>query len=167
MTWKKKYNTVRTVAIVFALMTCMQALGQKAEVKKKIEAAKIALITERLELSPEQAEKFWPIYRSFEEERKAIRKAYNRERKSFDPNTATEEENLNMLNMAKEVKQKQLNLENDYTDRILKVITTRQLNNLRQAEGDFKEMLLKRIRAEQTRRQNQQRNSERLKNRKN
>jgi len=42
------------------------------ETLEKIEAARIALISERLELTPEQAEKFWPIYREFGNKRKEI-----------------------------------------------------------------------------------------------
>ena len=73
-----------------------------------------------------------------------------------------------MLEMATQVKEQQLKLEQEYSQRILKVITSRQLNNLRKAEGDFKEMLLKRIRAEQMKRQQQrQRNDGRLNNRRN
>ncbi|WP_425391745.1 hypothetical protein [Ekhidna sp.] len=141
--------------------------AQSPEAMKKIEAAKIALITERLELSPEQAEKFWPIYREFGKQRQEIRRDFDQARKSFDPNKASEEENKKMLEMATQVKERQLKLEREYSDRILKVITTRQLNNLRKAENDFKEMLLRRIRAEQMKRQKQRRNDGRLNDRRN
>ncbi len=142
--------------------------GPSPEALKKIEAARIALISERLALSPEQAEKFWPIYREYGDRRKEISREFNRARKSFNPNQATEDENKQMLEMATRVKEQQLNLEKEYSSRILKVITTRQLNNLRKAESDFKEILLKRIRAEQLKRsQMRQRNNERLKERRN
>lgn len=158
-----KYITIACLAL-FSL----NAFSQNQEALKKIEAAKIALITERLGLTPEQAEKFWPIYREYGIKRKDIRKEFETARKSFDPNEASEEENKKMLEMATQVKEQQLKLEQEYSQRILKVITSRQLNNLRKAEGDFKEMLLKRIRAEQMKRQQQrQRNDGRLNNRRN
>lgn len=143
------------------------AFAQSPEAMKKIEAAKIALITERLELTPEQAEKFWPIYREFGKQRQEIRRDFDQARRNFDPNKATEEENKKMLEMANQVKERQLKLERVYSDRILKVISTRQLNNLRKAENDFKEMLLRRIRAEQMKRQKQRRNDGRLNDRRN
>lgn len=143
------------------------AFAQSPEAMKKIEAAKIALITERLELTPQQAEKFWPIYREFGKQRQSIRKDFDLARRTFDPNKASEEENKKMLEMANQVKERQLKLEREYSDRILKVITTRQLNNLRKAENDFKEMLLRRIRAEQMKRQKQKRNNDRLNDRRN
>ena len=138
------------------------------ETLEKIEAARIALISERLELTPEQAEKFWPIYREFGNKRKEISSEYKKARRNFDPNQATEEENKKMFEMATQVKEQQLDLEKEYSKRILNVITTRQLNNLRKAESDFKEMLVKRIRAQQMKqRQQRQRNNDRLKERRN
>jgi len=154
-----------TVGLISVTLT---VFSQNKEALKKIEAAKIALITERLELTPEQAEKFWPIYREYGKERKGIKQEYDVARQNFDPNQASEEENKKMLEMATEVKERQLSLEQEYSQRILQVITSRQLNNLRKAESDFKEMLLKRIRSEQMKRQQQrQRNDGRLNNRRN
>ena len=153
-------------AVLIILM--FQSRAQTPETLKKIEAAKIALITERLSLSPEQAEKFWPVYREYGAKNKEIRKGFLEVRRSFDPNTATEEENKNMLDMANATKQQQLDLEKEYSQRILNVITSRQLNNLRNAENDFKEMLLRRIKAQQMRKQQQRnRNNDRLNKKRN
>lgn len=158
---------MKRILLLIAICACLGALGQSPEALKKIEAAKIALITERLELTPQQAEKFWPIYREFGKQRQEIRRNFDQARRKFDPNKASEEENKKMLEMANQVKDRQLKLEREYSDRILKVITTRQLNNLRKAENDFKEMLLRRIRAEQMKRQKQKRNDDRLNDRRN
>ena len=158
---------MKKIITMLAVLAFCSSFGQSPEALKKIEAAKIALITERLELTPEQAEKFWPIYREFGKQRQEVRRDFDKARKDFDPNKASEEENKKMLEMANQVKERQLKLERTYSDRILKVISTRQLNNLRKAENDFKEMLLRRIRAEQMKRQKQQRNDGRLKERRN
>ena len=162
----KSIKYIMTIACL--LMTlAVTAQGPSPQALEKVEAAKIALITERLELTPKQAEKFWPIYREFGNQRKEIRREFDQARKKFDPNKASEEENKKMLDMANQVKDRQLKLERTYSERILKVISSRQLNNLRKAENDFKEMLLRRIRAEQMKRQKQRRNDGRLNNRRN
>ncbi len=160
-------KTIISILLLGAVYS-LSAQGPSPEALEKIEAARIALISERLALTPEQAEKFWPIYREFANKRKAISQDFNKARRNFDPNQATEEENKKMLDMATTVKEQQLTLEKEYSQRILNVITTRQLNNLRKAESDFKEMLLKRIRAQQLKqRQQRQRNNDRLKERRN
>ncbi|RED96212.1 Spy/CpxP family protein refolding chaperone [Marinoscillum furvescens] len=148
------------------LSICISAKAQSKATMEKLEAARIALITERLELSPEQAEKFWPIYREFSEQRRTLRKEFQQMRKNHDPRTATEEENQKLLASGMKIKERQLQLEQTYTERMQKVISTRQIMSLRKAEDDFKDMLLRRIRQEQQQRRqmrdNQQRNQEHM-----
>ena len=157
---------MKKLLIIGLLTVSLSMMAQSPETMKKIEAAKIALITERLNLTPEQAEKFWPVYREYSTKNREVRKDFDQARRSFDPNSASEEENKKMLEMANRVKQRQLDLEQEYSQRILKVISSRQLNNLRKAESDFKEMLLRRIKAQQMQKQRNRAN-ERLKNRRN
>ncbi len=54
-----------------------------------------------------------------------------------------------------ELKQKELDLEKDYSGRLMKIITAQQMLNLRKAEGDFQRMILQQV---QQRRMMQQRN---------
>ena len=48
----------------------------------RLEALKIAYITKRLDLSPEEAQKFWPIYNQYAEELKRSRQEAIRNNKS-------------------------------------------------------------------------------------
>jgi hypothetical protein len=48
----------------------------------RLEALKIAYITKRLDLSPEEAQKFWPIYNQYAEELKRARQDALRNNKS-------------------------------------------------------------------------------------
>lgn len=158
---------MKNILVIVLFFFIGHARAQSPEALKKIEAAKIALITERLNLTPAQAEKFWPVYREYGDRNKEIRKEFDQARRTFDPNTATEDENKRMLEMATATRQQQFDLEQDYSQRFLQVVTSRQLNNLRTAESDFKEMLLRRIKAQQMRKQQMKRNNDRLNNRRN
>lgn len=120
-------------------------MAQDPDAMKKVEAAKIGVITERLGLTPEQAEQFWPIYREFSEKRRAIRVDLMESRRGFDPEKATEEENRAMMERSFQAKERELQLEKEYSDKLLRVITTRQLVSLRQAEEDFRRMVLKQL----------------------
>ena len=57
---------------------------QDQKVRDKIEAARIAYITDQLQLTPGEAEKFWPIYREFAERRRGIRQQM-REARNANP----------------------------------------------------------------------------------
>ncbi|WP_258105118.1 hypothetical protein [Marinoscillum sp. MHG1-6] len=162
---------MRKLYILFTLILLVSfgAIGQDQSAMEKIEAAKIALITERLELTPEQAEKFWPIYREYAEQQKQLKSEFQELKKNFDPNNATEEENKKILEQGQQLKQKRLNMERTYTERMQQVVTTRQLMNLRKAEDDFREMLIRRIREQNQDRQRlqekRQRNDEQMQQR--
>ncbi|MEP4531742.1 MAG: hypothetical protein ABJ004_01560 [Cyclobacteriaceae bacterium] len=122
--------------------------AQSQEALQKIEAARIALITERLELTPEQAEKFWPIYREYSEKQREIRKEFQELKQNFDPGQASEEESKTILDLGYQIKERQLELDRTYAQRMQQIVTSRQLMNLRKAEEDFRNMLMKRIREE-------------------
>ena len=53
-----------------------------AQERNRLEALKIAYITKRLDLSPEEAQKFWPIYNQYAEELKRARQDAIRNNKS-------------------------------------------------------------------------------------
>ena len=140
------------------------AFGQ-SDLKEKIESRKIAMITKELELTPDQAERFWPIYREFDNKRASIQREFIERRRSFDPKTASDEETRKMIDMGLQVKEQQLGLEREYSDRLRQVISDRQLINLRRAEDEFKQMLLERVRQRRQQMQRSREQNERQKNR--
>eukprot|EP00746_Dinoflagellata_sp_MGD_P006960 gnl/MRDRNA2_/MRDRNA2_113743_c0_seq1.p1 gnl/MRDRNA2_/MRDRNA2_113743_c0~~gnl/MRDRNA2_/MRDRNA2_113743_c0_seq1.p1 ORF type:complete len:169 (+),score=20.06 gnl/MRDRNA2_/MRDRNA2_113743_c0_seq1:154-660(+) len=151
----------RIVLTALLVLCSMVVFGQSGDARKKLNAAKIGLITERLGLTPDQAEKFWPLYQEFGQKRKAIQSDFAEIRKNYDRNTATEEETRQLIQQGQEIKQQKLNLEKEYSNKMLNVIDTRQLMSLKQAEGDFKQMLLKKL----EQRQGQQRNRDEIRQR--
>ncbi len=137
---------MKRVSIILTLfLISFWANAQNREAMKKIESARIALITERLGLSPNQAEKFWPVYREYNLQRRELRKEFRETRQGVDMKTLTEEQSKLLIQKALDIKQKELNLEKDYSHRMTEVITTQQLFKLKNAEKDFQQMILKRI----------------------
>ena len=116
-----------------------------AEARRKIESARIALITDRLDLTPEQAEKFWPVYREYNAQRNELRKEFQGARGNVSRENLTEEESQRLLNLGMKIKEQQLALEKKYADRLGSIISNRQLLALRTAEDDFRTMLLQRL----------------------
>ena len=150
-----------SIILVFLLIS-IATYAQNREAMKKIESARIALITERLGLTPEQAEKFWPVYRQYNMERREIRKEFRDARQNVDMKNLTDEQSKILVQKGMELKQKELNLEKEYSGRLSQVITTQQLFRLKNAEKDFQQMLLKRI---QDQRQRQDQNQKMMQRR--
>lgn len=139
-------------------------LDPKAQ--EKINNLRIAYLTERLNLTSEQAEKFWPIYREFAQERRKIAVEARAAQGEIDKNKDDPKRQQALLDLSLKTKQRLLDLEKDYSGRMLKVITAEQVNNLRKADLEFKELLQQR-RLNQQRRENFRERNQRLQQKKN
>ncbi|HEY0654879.1 MAG TPA: hypothetical protein VGD65_17195, partial [Chryseosolibacter sp.] len=70
-----------------------------------------------------------------------------------------------LLDLDLKVKQQQLDLEKDYSGRLQKVITPQKMMNLRQAEGDFRKLLLRQIQQRQLQRERREQQRDRTQQR--
>ena len=139
---------MKKILIIALFLTGFTALAQdnnQQDAKSKLQAARIALITERLGLTPEQAQQFWPIYNEYAEQRRMIQQEFRDARKGLDLNKLSEEQSRALIKARMDGKQRQLNLETKYSDRLMDVINTRQLMALKKAEDDFRAMIIRRI----------------------
>lgn len=93
---------------------------------EKIEALKIAFITQKLQFTPDEAQKFWPVYNQYENEIHSLQ--------------------LNNKNgPALENEEKLLNIRKKYAASFEKVIGPQKLNRLFNAERDFRDILIRRL----------------------
>jgi hypothetical protein len=132
---------------------------QDPKAQEKIKNLRIAYLSEKLGLSTDQAEKFWPLYREYSERRREIRQKFVDARKEIDPNNPNPDKQKELIELGLRVKQQELDLEKDYSNRILKVISAQQMLALRKAEGDFNKLIIDQIqqrRIMQQRRENVQ-----------
>lgn len=154
----------KLIGIGFVLLMALSAWAQDDDlpqaqdpkVKDKINAARIAYITDQLGLTPEEAEKFWPIYREFSQNRAKIKQQYREMKKNPDPNKSTEQNEQSLVDLQFQIKQKELDLEKDYSGRLLKVISAQKLRTLPDAEKRFRQMILEQIQRRQTQQNKQQ-----------
>ena len=131
--------------VLFFLVAIGAAKGQGRTPYERIEAARIALITERLDLSPDQAEKFWPIYREYSLQREDLRREFIQARTQINRRQLSEAESQKLLQLGIEIKEREVDLDKTYNERLSEVISSRQLLELRKAEQDFRRMLMERL----------------------
>ena len=136
---------ILTFALIIIGFTAIAQNKNQQDAKSKLEAARIALITDRLGLTPEQAQQFWPIYNEYAEQRRAIQQEFRESRKGLDMENLSEEQSQAMVRARMQGKQKQLDLETRYSERLMNVINTRQLMSLKKAEDDFRGMIIRRL----------------------
>jgi len=139
---KKIFFIVLMAAISLTAISQDEDIVQDPKSRSKIDAARAAYITERLGLTPQEAEKFWPVYHEFAQKRESMRKDYIQARR----NGVADKE---LVEMGLKIKQQELDLEKDYSGRLMNIITPQKLMNLRQAEGEFRQIIIKQIQQRQ------------------
>jgi len=90
---------------LFMLMPLLAFSQDKKERKAAAEALKVQFITDELDLSEEESQKFWPVFYLFEKEQKKIRKKIKELKKSFEIGEFTEAEIKTKLSEIKDEEQ--------------------------------------------------------------
>jgi hypothetical protein len=125
--------------VVFVLLSFASfAQGGKRE---KIEALRVAFITQQLNITADESQKFWPVYNEYQDKVKAARKEF----KAIPTTFATDKEAQDFLDAELLFKQRELSLYKEYYDKFKKILPLKKVALLRQAEEDFKKELLKQL----------------------
>lgn len=145
----------------------MPEVSQDPKAQERIQSLRIAYITEKLGLTTEQAEKFWPIYREFSQERRKLGQELREAQRQIDPKNPDPKKQQDLLDLGLRLKERELNLERDYSGRLREVISAQQMLNLRKAEGDFRNMVMQQLqqRRDMQQRREQFRENQRLRQR--
>jgi hypothetical protein len=115
-----------------------------AKIEERIKAQHIAFISNRLQLTPKEAEQFWPLFNEFHDKQKAIRKAADEQRKKpFDEMTDTEVEK--MIASELDIQSRELELRKEYYQKFKTIISVKKIAKLYRAERDFRMSVLDNI----------------------
>lgn len=112
--------------------------------KEKVEALRISYITQKLELSPNEAEKFWPIYNEYHAKLDALKKNMRQSFRKLSV-TLTEKEAEELYYLDLQTKQAELDLHKLYSEKIKGVIGLTKTVKLKIAEGEFKHEVIRSI----------------------
>ncbi len=134
-----KTRILITLGLILTLLSTNFA--QKGDRKEEKKAQKIAFITERLALTPEESKAFWPVYDQRNEERKAALKTIRGDRKE-NPRKKLEEMSdaevkILLDNMIK-AKQAELDIQKKYNDKFLAILPSKKVAKLYHVEREFK-----------------------------
>jgi hypothetical protein len=140
-----KKVTILITIFSIAFSTILKAQDDFPKGKEKIRAAKVGLITNRLNLTEDQAKTFWVVYEEFDKKRSEIRKNIRQMTAESRNITASDEKILADLKEVLSLKQKEVDLERDYLPKFLKTINVRQLSELYKTEQLFNQMLVKKL----------------------
>ncbi|MCM4160622.1 hypothetical protein FHG64_18525 [Antarcticibacterium flavum] len=112
--------------------------------RQKIKALKVAYITEELNMNTRLAQKFWPIYNKYEEQKREL---WRREHIDLDEaEKFTEAQAQEMLKEYLAVEKEEYIIKKQLFADLGKILTAREIIKLHKLEADFNKKLLKEYR---------------------
>ncbi|QDH79926.1 hypothetical protein FKX85_13150 [Echinicola soli] len=132
----KKISLLIWMALISSSLLAQRRGEEPRYDREKLEAAKIAYITQKLDISPDQAEQFWPLYNTFEDERRALLHQL-RDISNEDKETLTDDKATQLINTKLELQQSLLDLEKSSIKKFSKVLQPKQVYLLQEADRDF------------------------------
>ncbi|WP_338359441.1 hypothetical protein [Yeosuana marina] len=126
----------KILTIIFVLGFYLVSFSQ--DNRDKIKTLKIAFITEKLNLTEKEAQAFWPVYNSFEDEYMKLRRQSYEKRKNIDFQNITDKDAEALLNEIRVIEKKKYTLKENYMNDLLKVISPKKIILLNKVEDDFK-----------------------------
>lgn len=120
---------------------------QRAEtMKKEIESQKIAFITSELQMTPEEAQSFWPLYNSYQAEKETFTQGnWKRWREDEGPKDLGELDERMKTKFAAE--RAQTDLDEKYYEKYKAVLPPEKVVGFYRAERDFKRKMMREMRA--------------------
>lgn len=140
-----KKVTLLFVVLAMSFISKAQDEFPKGRGREKIKAAKVGLITNRLNLTEEQAKSFWVVYDEFDKKRNEIRKNIRQMTAESRNITTSDDKILADIKEIMSLKQKEVDLEKEYLMKFLKIINVRQVSELYKTEQLFNQMLVKKL----------------------
>lgn len=139
------------LGLLFSAMAFAQS-GEKDN-RKAIEAYRVAYMTQHLQLTPEEAQKFWPVYNQMQNELKALRE--QRKRKMQELKSTGNQQAIADYELAH--KQRELNVVKKHHTSLKQAMPAQKVAKLYNTEKNFRTELKQRM--QEHRQKNMQNNS--------
>jgi len=139
------------------LLACTLSFAQQGDERGKnrqeelerLKAARVAFLSNRLQLDVNTAQKFWPIFNEYETKKEALGKKYNEQKKVLVSESGwrnmSDTNADKMLDIYLDQKQAELDLEKEYLTRFNKVLDKGQIWMVIRIDSYFRRSLMKRI----------------------
>lgn len=136
-----------TVLLVIFTLTAFSQDKSKSDRFDKIKALKVAFITKELSLTSAEAEKFWPVYNTYDEKLFELRhtkmKAILKKIKEDELDKLNEKEAAAILTQIETIDEEILTLRKKFAKDAKEIIGAKKVLKLKKVEEDFNRTLLK------------------------
>jgi len=143
---KKRILTLFMLTSMVAVAQPERRPGDFEEKRKKIEAIKVAFITEQINLTIEESQSFWPVYNQMSDKEHDLRKAQRDAfggLKDFENASDKEVEKaiMELANLSVDIEE----LRQSYLPKFIDIIGAKKTAKLMKAEKEFGKRLMERM----------------------
>ena len=148
----KSIKLLNVFLFIFSISTFAQPGGrfkEKMQQKKdQIKSMKIAFITTELDLTPDEATKFWPLFNAFEDKQRELKqdKIKNYLDKIDNSDKLSEKEATTLLNQMESTEEELFQLRKKFVTSLKGVLPAVKILKLKKAEEEFSKKLLQQYR---------------------
>ncbi len=133
--------------LAFMLLFIIKLGNAQEKRREEIESFRVAYFTRQLNLTSEEAKKFWPVYNEMQTEIQKLQK----ERRNRHRDLRDNEENISDAELEKSIneemasRQKELDIEKKYHERFKQILSMKKLAIFYRAQEGFKRELLRKL----------------------
>ena len=129
-------NKIKILAIIAILASCFSISAEAQTNNERIKSMQIAIITDKLDLTAQESQAFWPIYNDYQNDLKAVKKDIE----NMSNLSAAEK-----LETKKNLQQKKLDIQGQYEEKFKKIMPIEKVAKIDQAEREFKKWLVEQL----------------------
>lgn len=145
---KKLYTLIVLAVFCFSALQAQERRGKNPEMFEKIKAEKISFFTSKLDLTPSEAQSFWPVYNEFEKKRYEIKQQIHQFERMPDEEFAklSNAEIEQLTNNYIGSFEKEASLLKEYNKQFLKILPNKKVLMMYRTENEFRSHLIRQYR---------------------
>jgi hypothetical protein len=133
----------KTLVLLFVIASTTIGYSQKSpEKREKMKSIKIGYITEKLNLTPKEATKFWPVYNKYDEQITKMWDSKMEKNRTLELTEISENEAKNILEEYVKNEKLKYELEEDFIKSLDGVISNKKILLYVKAEHQFKRKMI-------------------------
>ena len=146
-----KLKNQMSILLIFTMCLSVTLSAQRPNLSRnnpqrpnveRVKAVRVALLTQKMSLSTEEAEKFWPVYNDYEKEQKKIREKFQPNKNIMALDDASVENHLlGLLDMEEEL----VKMKKKYYQNFSKIIGYRKVAILAKSDREFYLAMIERL----------------------
>ena len=127
--------------------------NSEAEINEKIRAAEIAYLAQKLDLTPEEAQKFWPVYNQYTKEVEILIAEHRNHtaNTTSDRTASTTTNNSRSADPELKYEQRLLDIRSRYDKEFQRVLPANKAGSVFRSEREFRTQLIRSLKERQSR----------------